>query len=187
MTGRGPKSIRRAHHVYLLLLRAATTACLPAEAFERHRAAAARRDGADVSYDAGVDLAAAMYHRHWLAAREERNQMRLSWAHFFEGYDLLLCLTAASAAFVHDHQGDRSDRTIAVNGAREPTVDQFFWGGLSGLVYLPSTVAPAGLTRSGPPCGLQIIGPYLGDRTCIAFAKSMEREIGGFMPPPRYE
>ena len=34
------------------------------------------------------------------------------------------------------------------------------------------------------PIGMQIIGPYLEDRTTIAFAEYIEREIGGFVPPP---
>jgi len=39
----------------------------------------------------------------------------------------------------------------ATNGRREPTTDQLFWAGISGLVYLPASVAPVGLTRSGLP------------------------------------
>ena len=37
--------------------------------------------------------------------------------------------------------------------------------------------------RSLPP-GVQIIGPLLEDRTPIAFAGLLEREFGGFVPPP---
>jgi amidase len=67
--------------------------------------------------------------------------MRLAWADFFHDYDLLLCPAAASAAFPHDHEGERPERTIPVNGGRELTTDQFFWAGLSGMVYLPASVA----------------------------------------------
>jgi len=55
------------------------------------------------------------------------------------------------------------------------------------VVYLPSTVVPAGLTRSGLPCGLQLIAPYLEDNTAIQFAQLMEDVVGGFQPPPGYE
>ena len=113
--------------------------------------------------------------------------MRLRWRAFFEHYDLLLCPTAASAAFVHDHKGERPDRTIDINGRQELVVDQLFWAGLSGMVYLPSTVVPAGLTCSGLPCGLQLIAPYLEDNTAIQFAQLMEDVVGGFQPPPGYE
>jgi amidase len=39
------------------------------------------------------------------------------------------------------------------------------------------------MSASGLPIGLQIIGPYLEDRTTIAFAELVEREFGGFVPP----
>jgi amidase len=32
--------------------------------------------------------------------------------------------------------------------------------------------------------GVQVIGPYLEDRTTIAFAGLLERELGGFVAPP---
>ena len=41
-----------------------------------------------------------------------------------------------------------------------------------------------GLTRGGLPMGLQVMGPYLEDRTTIAFAGHLEREFGGFVAPP---
>ena len=74
-----------------------------------------------------------------------------------------------------------------MNGRPEPTVDQLFWAGLSSLVYLPSTVVPVGLARNGLPCGLQIVAGHGRDRTALAFAKLMEKEIGGFVTPPGYD
>ena len=52
------------------------------------------------------------------------------------------------------------------------------------LTGLPATVAPIGRSDSGLPIGLQMIGGYLEDRTTIAFAGLIEREFGGFVPPP---
>lgn len=112
--------------------------------------------------------------------------MRLRWAEFFKEYDLLLCPAAASAAQPHDHKGERHERTITVNGRRVPTTDQLFWAGYPSVAYLPSTVAPIGLTRSELPVGVQIVGPQYGDRTCIAFAGLLEREFFGFAPPPAF-
>ena len=62
-----------------------------------------------------------------------------------------------------------------------------FWAGYSGLAYLPSTVAPAGLAPDGLPVGVQIVGPEFGDLTCIAFAKLLEQEFQGFVPPKGYD
>jgi amidase len=54
------------------------------------------------------------------------------------------------------------------------------------LACLPATAAPISLSRAGLPIGIQILGPYLEDRTPIAFAGLLEREFGGFVPPPGY-
>jgi len=179
--------VERAHHVYIMLLRAATATRISDEEFAQNLDGAARRADDDWSYHAYVDRAVTLYHREWWGLHNEREKMRLQWAEFFREYDLLLCPTAASAAFPHDQEGLRADRTIAINGGQEPTTDQLFWAGLPGVVYLPGTVAPAGLTRDGLPCGLQAIAGHLHDRTGIAFAQMMERELGGFTPPPGYD
>jgi amidase len=52
------------------------------------------------------------------------------------------------------------------------------------LTYLPATVVPVGLTAAGLPVGIQIVGPYLEDRTTLAVARCIEELLGGFVPPP---
>ena len=175
-----------AQRVYIQLLRAATSGRQTAEEFERNLEIARRLPPGDESYYARMARANTMSHRDWLAANEARHRMRWKWAEFFKEYDLLLCPAAASAAFPHDQQGERYERTIEVNGHRVPTTDQLFWAGFSGLAYLPSTVAPAGFTPAGLPVGVQIVGPQYGDRACIHFARLLEREYQGFVPPPGY-
>ena len=177
----------RSHHVYLMLLRAATATRMPDQEFTSHIESAAQLSGGDWSYRAYVDRAVTLYHRDWWQLHNEREKMRIAWSNFFQEYDLFLCPTAASAAFPHDHEGERPERTIPVNGGHEPTTDQLFWAGLSCLVYLPSTVAPVGLTKSQLPCGLQIVGDYLQDHTCIEFARLLSQELGGFKPPSGYD
>jgi amidase len=141
----------------------------------------------DRDYRALAARAARMSHWEWAGYHEERERARLAWDAFFDRYDALLCPTAASAAYPHDQQGERADRTITVNGHQQPTTDQLFWAGLSCGVHLPGTVAPAGMTRSGLPCGLQIVTAHLRDREGIAFATLMERELGGYRVPPGYD
>jgi amidase len=130
-----------------------------------------------------------MTHRRWLQLNNERHQMRLKFNAFFKDYDVLLCPVAASAAFPHDHEheGKRWRRRITVNNKRAPPTDQLFWAGYSGLVYLPSTVGPAGITPSRLPTGYQAIAAQGRDKTSIAFARLVERDIGGFEPPPGYD
>jgi amidase len=43
---------------------------------------------------------------------------------------------------------------------------------------------PVSRTEDELPIGMRIIGNYLEDRTTIAFAEPVEREFGGFTPPP---
>jgi amidase len=113
--------------------------------------------------------------------------MRFAWAEFFREWDLLLCPVASSAAFPHDHAGERWTRTVRINGKDVPTTDQLFWAGYSGMVYLPATAAPCGFTPAGLPVGVQIVAPQYGDRTSIHFAKLLEREFQAFVPPPGFD
>ncbi len=179
--------IERSYEVYLMLLRAATGTEFSPEKFEAMKRWAARYDDGDRDYRAIVGHSITMTHWEWAALDRERAHHRLAWADFFTDYDMMLCPTAASAAYLHDQEGDRADRTIPVNGGSESTIDQLFWAGWSCGVYLPGTVAPAGLTASGLPCGLQIVTGHLQDRSAIAFAELMETELGGYQVPPGYE
>jgi amidase len=175
------------HRIYVQLLRSATSGRLTAAEAEADRQAAARLAPGDESYYARMVRANTLSHRDWLATNEARHQLRWKWAEFFRDWDVLLCPVAATAAFPHDHAGERYQRTIAVNGRRVPTVDQLFWAGLSGVVFLPGTSAPAGFTPGGLPVGVQIVGPQYGDRTTIELARLLEREFQAFVPPPGFE
>jgi len=61
------------------------------------------------------------------------------------------------------------------------------WPGVATLAGLPATVAPTEIAASGLPIGVQIVGPWLEDRTTIKFAALLEREFGGFVPPPNFQ
>ncbi len=185
-TARPDIDTRRLHEVYVLLLRAATSGRMPEADVERWRAAAAALDPADRSYVAQMARGNTLSHRDWLVLNNERHAMRFKFAEFFRDWDILLTPAAASAAWPHDQAGERQERTITVNNHQVPTTDQLFWAGYSGVVYLPSTVGPAGCLDSGLPVGYQAIAAHLGDRTAIRFAECVEREIGGFTPPPAY-
>ena len=176
-----------AHELYILLLRSATSARVDPSTIEAQKAETATLDPDDDSYYARMLRANTMSHAEWLRLNNARAHLRRRWAEFFEEYDLLLCPAAASAAQPHDHDGERWTRTVTVNNEQILTTDQLFWAGISGVVYLPSTVAPAGFTRKNLPVGIQIVGPNYGDHTCIEFARLIEEHFGGFVPPPGYE
>jgi amidase len=185
-TARPAFDTAEAHRTYIFLLRAATAGRQTAEEFSRNAEITRGLAPDDQRYYAWTMRANTASHRDWLAANETRHKMRWRWAEFFREWDLLLCPVASSAAFPHDHAGERHERMITVNGKRVPCVDQLFWAGYGGMAYLPATVAPAGFTPAGLPVGVQIIGPQYGDRTCIEFARLLEREFQAFVPPPDY-
>jgi hypothetical protein len=80
-------------------------------------------------------------------------------------------------AFPHDHTADMRARRIQIDGVDYPYQDQLVWPGVATAPGLPATVAPIDRSDTGLPVGVQIIGPYLEDRTTIAFADLIEREF----------
>ena len=175
------------HRLFMTLLRAATASRLSEAEFAAQKEIAATVAADDMSFRATLARGAALDHRAWGIANETRNKLRYMWRDFFQRFDVLLAPVAATAAFPHDHNPDRDQRLIPVNGRMIPYGDQRFWAGLASLSYLPSTAAPIGLTAAGLPVGLQIIGPEGEDATTIEFARLLANEIGGFGPPTGYD
>ncbi len=146
------------HRLFMLLLRAATASRMREEDFSRQQEIAATLTDDDMSDRATVARGATLLHRAWGNANEARTRLRYGWHEFFKRFDVLLTPVAATAAFPHDHNANRDERTVSVNGKLVPYAEQLFFGGLASLSYLPATAAPIGLTGEGLPVGLQIIG-----------------------------
>jgi amidase len=124
-------------------------------------------------------------HAQWLNRQERRAQLRARWREWFTEYDALLCPVFPVPAFVHDQAGTMGERFLDVNGRSTSQQDlAHAWNGPVGVVGLPSTVVPVGRTRSGLPVGMQVVGPYLEDRTPLALARAVEGLLGGYVPPP---
>jgi amidase len=174
------------HEVYMKLLMAATSGRMPDDEYAERREAVAKLAPDNKSTFAHMLRGMVLSHRDWLQLNERRHRLRLAWDAFFEDYDLMLCPVTASAAFPHDHNPNRGQRTLVVNNKQMPQGDQLFWAGYSCATYLPATAAPIGQTADGLPVGVQIVGPQYGDYTTIAFAKLLEQEYRRFVPPPAY-
>ncbi len=124
-------------------------------------------------------------HREWLQRHRARNAIRAAWARFFTRFDIVLAPVCVLPPFAHDQHGGFVDRTIVVNGVERPYYDLIRWTSLFGMAYLPVTVPPIGRTADGLPIGLQVVGPYLEDRSCLAFARLLAEAAGtGYEPPP---
>lgn len=111
-------------------------------------------------------------------------QLTARWASFFRSYDVLLCPVEPTAAITHDHSPDVNGRTLLVNGQIRPYLDQSVWPSLAGAAYLPAAVAPVGRTAAGLPVGIQIIAPYLHDRTAVDVARKIADVTEGYHRPP---
>lgn len=171
--------------LYMRLLMAALAAQWPIEFYQQAQATAAGLAADDDSLAAERHRGAVLSYREWIAADVARIKLRQQWAEVFREWDVVLCPPLPTPAFPHDHS-PMSERRIDIDGKQYPFSDQLVWPEIATTPGLPVTVAPIGLSETGLPVGVQIVGPYLEDRTPIAFAAFMEREFGGFVPPPGY-
>ena len=170
--------------VYMQLLFAFFGADWPIEVYREIAAAAAAIPPEVQSLDALRARGTVLSHRNWIAADRVRTRIRRQWRDLFRTWDVVLCPVMPTPAFLHDHSPDQRERRIEVDGQLFPYMDQLAWPGVATLPGLPATAAPIDRSESGLPIGVQIIGPHLEDRTTIAFAELLEREFGGFVPPP---
>jgi amidase len=124
-------------------------------------------------------------HRDWFRMQRARAAISHLWRQLFREWDVVVCPVLPTTAFPHD-DADMDQRVIDVDGKRIPYGSQAAWAGPASLSGLPATAMPIGLGSSGLPVGVQIMGPYLEDRTTLAFAQLAEREFGGFRIPPGF-
>jgi amidase len=175
------------YDVYAKLLHATTSLELSEKQFERIKAILPKLDKSDNHSRALQVRGISLYHREWLKLDYQRLMMRQKWADFFSDFDVLLCPVFPITAFPHDHT-ELMDRVLRVNGKdRDYEKTAISWAGLTGVSYLPATVAPIGLAKNGLPVGMQIVGPYLEDFTTLQFAKLIKSIIGGFTQPAGFE
>jgi amidase len=129
--------------------------------------------------------AIAMSHRDWIHADRRRFELAHRWRQVFAEWDVVLCPAAPCVAFPHD-QRPFDQRTVTIDGHPMPYNLLPMWAAWSTPTGQPVTVMPIGRDSEGLPIGMQIIGPFLEDRTTIAFAALLEKAFGGFVAPPDY-
>jgi amidase len=180
------KDSHAAFSLYVQLLRSATSAHLTDdEVLESENELRSAAAGAMV-YVVDTAKGRTMSHRDWLRTNEARHRLKKEWESFFETYDFLLCPAACRAASPHDEITPRHKRMATISGRQQPATNDLFWAGLTGMVFLPSTVAPIGMTEDDLPVGVQIVGPWYRDRSTIAFARWLERDYYRFTAPGNY-
>ena len=101
-----------------------------------------------------------MSHRRWIRVDEARQELQRAWQRYFEEYDVLLTPASPVVAPRHNHRWGSMIifRTIEGGRWRRRYVDQMVWAGVIGMAYLPSTVAPVGLSRAVCPSACRSSG-----------------------------
>ena len=112
-----------------------------------------------------------------------RMSARAAWSRYFDDVDVFLCPTNFIPAFPHDSR-PFDQRTIATPEGERRYDEQPFWISHASLAGLPAVAAPIGMTPSGLPVGVQVIGPLYEDDTAITFAELLADVVGGYRPPP---
>jgi amidase len=170
--------------LYTQLLSSVFGALLPLDAYRRSEERAKALPESDGSLAASRARGVVISHRDWFAANGRRAWLRQQWREFFKEWDVVVCPAMPTPAFPHDHTPGQTVRRIEIDGALHPYLDQVVWPGVATVAGLPATAAPIDRSEAGLPVGVQIIGPYLEDRTPLRFAELVERELGGFTAPP---
>jgi len=171
--------------LYMKLLNAARSPRLTPAALAEAQGVAAALSPDDRSLQAERARGWAMVHREWLATDATRLQLQQRWQELFRDFDSVIFPAAAVPAFPQDQSEPFDARQLDIDGQLHNYSDAcFIWADPASTCGLPATAVPIERTASGLPIGVQIIGPYLEDRTTIGLAGLIEREFGGFVPPP---
>ena len=182
--------LEQSTRVYLPMMVTFHSQGRPPQYYRQIAAAAESLPAGDNSLAACRLRGIAISHQDWLVANAARIRFRRQWQELFREWDVVISPIMPTPAFPHDQAPHDfpavEPRQIEIDGRLFPYLDQLVWAGMATLPGLPATVAPIERSAAGLPIGVQIIGPYLEDRTTIAFAGLMEREFGGFVGPPGY-
>jgi amidase len=176
-----------ASRLYMRMLMGFLAAFWPAEQYEAVRAAAAELKPDDTSLAAERLRGMSISHRAWVLDDGARARLRAQWRTLFGEFDAVICPIMPTQAYPHDHSPEQEKRRINIDGKDYVYPDQLSWPGFATLPGLPSTAIPTGFASDGLPIGVQIIGPWLEDKTPIKLAELIEREFGGFVPPKMFD
>lgn len=176
-----------ASRLYMRMLMSFLAGSFAPEVYAGAQAAAAKLAPNDMSLAAERLRGVTLSHRDWVLCDGGRTRLRAQWRDLFRSFDAVICPVMPTPAYPHDHLPDQEQRTITIDGKKYPYTDQLVWPGIATLPGLPATAIPVSLSKEGLPIGVQIVGPWLEDRTPLRLAALIEREFGGFVPPPAFK
>jgi amidase len=173
--------------LYMRMLMSFLGATFAPEIYAGAQQAATQLAPDDISLAAERLRGIALSHRDWVLAEGGRARLRAQWRELFGTFDAVICPVMPTPAYPHDHSSEQETRRINIDGKDYVYPDQLAWPGIATLPGLPATAIPIGLSPEGLPVGVQIVGPWLEDRTPLKLAELIEREFGGFVPPPAFD
>jgi amidase len=173
--------------LYMRILISLLAASFAPDVYAGAMAAAANLPAEDTSLAAERLRGVALSHRDWVIADRSRAVLKAQWRALFSSFDAVICPVLPTPAYPHDHSPEQEERRINIDGKDFAYPDQLAWPGIATLPGLPATSIPIGLAPDGLPVGVQIVGPMLEDLTPLKLAELIEREFGGFIPPPQFD
>ena len=173
--------------LYMRMLLSFLSATFQPEFYSGAQTAAAQLSPDDMSLRAERLRGITLSHRDWVMASAGRTRLRAQWRELFNSFDAVICPIMPTPAYVQDHAPEQETRRITIDGKDYPYLDQLAWPGVATLPGLPATAIPTGFSPAGLPIGVQIVGPFLEDRTPLKLAELIEREFCGFVPPPMFD
>lgn len=125
----------------------------------------------------------------WQALSDARAALKAAWATFFQSWDAIVCPVFPTTAFEHDLSGEgiaaQLHRRRMVDGESHVYLSQLSWPSLATVADLPATVVPVPRKAGELPLGLQLIGPFMEDRTTVRLSALLEAELDCcFRAPP---
>ena len=106
----------------------------------------------------------------WFDLLDQQMRVGRRWRALFEHFDAVIAPAFGTVAYPHVDTPDMATSTLTIDDEPTPYGQQVAWPGVATLPGLPATAVPIGLSADGLPIGVQVIGPYLQDRTTIAIA-----------------
>ena len=172
--------------LYMRMLMSVLGANFSADIYAGAQAGVAHLAPDDMSLRAERLRGITLSHRDWALADGARTRLRAQWRELFNSFDAVICPIMPTPAYAQDQSPDQEARRIKIDGKEFSYPDQLAWPGIATLPGLPATAIPLGLNAQGLPLGVQVVGPFLEDRTPLKLSELIEREFGGFVPPPMF-
>jgi Asp-tRNA(Asn)/Glu-tRNA(Gln) amidotransferase A subunit family amidase len=108
----------------------------------------------------------------------QRDELRSKILAQTEVFAILLCPAAAIPAFKH------GERSWLINDKTVKYLDAWSYTEWFNLLGTPAAVVPIAKSNEGLPIGVQLVGRPWEEELVLAVAAELEREVGGFTPPP---